>query len=94
MYNSCILAFQSKKKNLLKGKNIHDCASDTLQFWLWYFLEALMQPGHPDISVMLTVFYILSPVWMEENNKLSLANDFKVLNWGLLDIIKGLDTNS
>lgn len=57
-------------------------------------IEVLIQPGPPDTRGVLTGFYLLSLVYMEENSKLSLANDFKELNWGVWDIIKRLDSNS
>lgn len=95
MYNSCAPAFQSKK-SLLKRRSICTwlCASDSLWLWLWDLLEARMKPRHPGPRGMLAGFYILSLVCMKENSKLSLTKYSKELNWGVLDIIRGLDTHS
>lgn len=53
-----------------------------------------MQPGPPDTMGMVTEFYTLSIVYMEENSKPSLIDDFKELNWAVWDSIRGLDTKS
>lgn len=47
-----------------------------------------MQPGPSDTRGMLPGFYILTLVYTEENSKLSLANYFKELNWGVGTLLK------
>lgn len=59
---------------------------------LWNLLEALIQPWSPDTQGMLPGLYVMSFLYVEENSKPSLDNDFKELIWAIRDSIK--DTNS